>query len=89
MNSIMERWIQSCCRELLDRILIFNQVHLLHARHEYERHYNGHRPHRGIVNARPLRPLPGPITEPARLARLDVRRRDRIGGVLLEYRQAT
>jgi transposase InsO family protein len=88
MNSIMERWIQSCRRELLDRMLIYNQAHLLHALREYERHYNAHRPHRGIANARPLQPLPDPITEPARLARLDVRRHDRLGGILHEYRQA-
>jgi hypothetical protein len=29
MNSIMERWIQACRHELLDRTLTFNQVHLL------------------------------------------------------------
>jgi len=29
MNSIMERWIESCRRELLDRTLIWNQRHLL------------------------------------------------------------
>jgi putative transposase len=88
MNSFMERWIQSCRNELLDRMLIYNQAHLLHAPREYERHYNAHRPHRGIASARPLQPLPEPITEPARLARLDVRRRDRLGGILHEYRQA-
>jgi len=58
MNLIMEWWIQPCRHELLDRTLIWNQTHLLHALREYERHYNAHRPHRGIVNARPLRPLP-------------------------------
>jgi putative transposase len=35
-NSIMERWIQTCRRELLDRTLIWNQGHLLHALREYE-----------------------------------------------------
>jgi transposase InsO family protein len=60
MNSIMERWIQSCRRELLDRTLVWNQAHLLHALHEYEQFYNTHRPHRGISNARPLHPLPNP-----------------------------
>ena len=30
MNSIMERWIQSCRHELLDRTLIWNQAHLFH-----------------------------------------------------------
>jgi hypothetical protein len=42
----MERWIQTCRRELLDRILIWNQAHLLHALREYEQYYNAHRPHR-------------------------------------------
>lgn len=88
MNSLTERSIQSCRRELLDRVLIYNQAHLLHALREYERHYNAHRPHRGIANARPLHPLPEPIAEPARIARLDVRRHDRLGGVLHEYRHA-
>jgi len=40
MNSVMERWVQTCRRELLDRTLIWNQRHLLHALHEYETHYN-------------------------------------------------
>jgi putative transposase len=31
MNSIMERWIQTCRRELRDRTLMWNQHHLLHA----------------------------------------------------------
>ena len=58
MNSIMERWVQTCRRELLDRTLIWNQRHLLHALREFEQFYNGHRPHQGIANARPLHPLP-------------------------------
>jgi putative transposase len=36
MNAIMERWVQTCCRELLDRTLIWNQAHLLHALREFE-----------------------------------------------------
>ncbi|ROP41851.1 integrase [Saccharothrix texasensis] len=40
MNAIMERWIHSCRRELLDRTLIWNQQHLLHALREYEHFYN-------------------------------------------------
>ena len=58
MNSIMEQWVQTCQRELLDRTLIWNQRHLLHALREFERFYNGHRPHQGIANPRPLYPLP-------------------------------
>jgi transposase InsO family protein len=46
MNSIMERWVQTCRRELLDRTLIWNQRHLLHALREFEHFYNEHRPTR-------------------------------------------
>jgi putative transposase len=36
MNSIMERWIGSCRRELLDRTLIWDQHHLMTVLREYE-----------------------------------------------------
>jgi transposase InsO family protein len=88
MNAIMERWVRTCRRELLDRTLILNQRHLLYVLRQYEIFYNGHRPHQGIANARPLAPLPAPITEPDRLTRLDIRRRDRLGGILHEYEHA-
>ena len=88
MNSIMERWVQTCRRELLDRTLVWNQSHLLHALREFEQFYNGHRPHQGIADARPLQPLPVPLAAPDQIASLDIRRRDRLGGVLHEYRHA-
>jgi putative transposase len=88
MNAIMERWVRTCRRELLDRTLIWNQRHLLHVLREYEEFYNEHRPHQGIANARPRQPLPESITDPDRLARLDIRRRDRLGGILHEYEHA-
>jgi putative transposase len=43
MNAIMERWVRSCRAELLDRTLIVNEAHLLHALREYEAFYNQHR----------------------------------------------
>jgi transposase InsO family protein len=89
MNAIMERRVQTCCREVLDRTLIWNQQHLLHALREFEQFYNEHRPHQGISNARPLRGLPPPIPAPIAATRLNVRRRDRLGGVLHEYRHAS
>jgi len=88
MNSVMERWIQTCRRELLDRTLIWNQRHLLHALREFESFYNGHRPHRALTYAAPLRPLPEPITEPAQIRHLDIHRRDRLNGILHEYQHA-
>jgi transposase len=83
MNSIMERWIGSCRRELLDRTLIWNQRHLMTVLREYEDFYNTHRPHRTLNQAAPLRPLPDGVTD---LDHFRVRRRDRAGGVIHEYR---
>jgi putative transposase len=88
MNAIIERWIQTCRHELLDRTLIWNQRHLLHALREYEQFYNSHRPHQGIANARPLRPLPPPIAGQAQITRLNIRRQPRLGGILNEYHHA-
>jgi putative transposase len=82
MNSIMERWIGSCRRELLDRTLIWNQRHLMTVLREYEDFYNTHRPHRALNQAAPLRPLPGNVTD---LDHFRVQRHDRAGGVLHEY----
>ena len=58
MNSIMERWVQTCRHELLDRTLIWNQRHLLHALREFEHFYNEHRPHRTLRAAALLRRYP-------------------------------
>jgi len=88
MNSIMERWIQTCRRELLDRTLIWNQSHLLHALREFETFYNQHRPHRTLKQAAPLRQLPEPISVPGHIRHLEVRRQDRLGGTLHEYQHA-
>jgi hypothetical protein len=49
---------RSCRAGLLDRTLIVNQAHLLHALREYETFYNQHRSHRALRAAVPLRPLP-------------------------------
>jgi transposase len=83
MNSIMERWIGSCRRELLDRTLVWNQRHLMIVLREYEDFYNTHRPHQTLGQAAPLRPLPDSVAD---LDRFRVQRRDRAGGVIHEYR---
>ncbi|MFV2088366.1 integrase [Micromonospora sp. LOL_021] len=59
-----------------------------HALREYEVFYNGQRPHQGIGNVRPLALLPEPISDPDRLIHLNLRRRDRLGGILHEYEHA-
>jgi putative transposase len=85
----LRRWVQTCQRKLLNRTLIWNQSHLLHAAlREFEQFYNGHRPQPGIANARPLQPLPVSLVVPDQIASLDIRRRDQLGGGLHEYHHA-
>ena len=82
MNAIIERWIGGCRRELLDRILIWNQAHLRQILRQYETHHNQHRPHRSLGAAAPLKPLP----EPVDLDQYRIRRHARVGGLINEYR---
>lgn len=81
-NAIIERWIGSCRRELLDRMLIVNARHSRQVLGEYETHFNTHRPHRSLAQAAPLRPLDRPQTGDIRVIK-----RDRLGGMIHEYTQ--
>jgi putative transposase len=80
MNAIMERWVGSARREILDRILILNAAHLRTVLAEYETHFNEHRSHRALGQASPLKALPDPID-----TNIKVIRHDRLGGLLHEY----
>jgi putative transposase len=82
-NAIAERFVGSIRRELLDRILIINQHHAVSLLAQYQDHFNHHRPHRALGQASPLRTLP----EPRQTDTSGVRRLDRLGGLLHEYRQ--
>ncbi len=82
-KAIAERWIGTVRRELLDRMLIVNRRHLGAVLAEYVAHFNHHRPHRALHQAAPLRPLPPPVSQ----ADLDLRRHDRLGGLIHEYTQ--
>ena len=59
MNSVMERWIGSCRRELVDRTMIWNKRHLMIVllTREYEDFYNAHQP-------RTASPVPGSPVQP-------------------------
>jgi putative transposase len=81
-NAIMERWIGSCRRELLDRTLVWNDRHLLQVLREYEAHYNAHRPHRSLDQAAPLKAVPAAVVD---LNKVRVQRAERAGGVIAEY----
>ena len=82
-NAIAERFVGSIRRELLDRLLILNQRHAAAVLHEFERHYNGHRPHRTLGQAAPSRPLPRRTTTEIH----KIQRHDRLGGLVHEYQQ--
>ena len=86
-NAICERVIGTIRRECLDRMLILGRRHLEAVLAEYVEHSNAHRPHRSLGQAAPSAPdsTPEHDTDPD-LARL--RRTDRLGGLIHEYRIA-
>jgi transposase InsO family protein len=82
-NAIAERFVGTIRRELLDRLLILNRRHAAVLLHEFEDHYNDHRPRRALRQAAPSRPLPRrAATESHKIERYD-----RLGGLLHEYQQ--
>jgi putative transposase len=85
MNAIGERVIGALRRELLDRILILGERHLVLALREYLFHYNRHRPHQ----SRQQRP-PDIETQPVRDGAdpRSVRRRPVVAGMINDHRHA-
>jgi len=85
-NAYAERWVRTVRAECLDWLLILSRGHLEQVLCVYVRHYNGHRPHRALL----LQP-PDPPAQLTILGESDrgaVHRRDLLGGLLHEYRQA-
>ena len=85
MNAICERVNGTLRRELLDRILIVGERHLVLVLGEYVAHYNAHRPHQ----SRRQRP-PDMAAQPVRdvADSPSVRRKRVIAGVINEYHHA-
>jgi transposase InsO family protein len=82
-NSICERVIGSLRRECLDWILIVHRRQLEGVLAEYVCHYNAHRPHRALgFRAPEAAPAPLPAT---RASPRQIRRNDRLGGLIHEY----
>jgi transposase InsO family protein len=84
-NAIAERWGRTVREECLDWTLVLGRHHLEAVLRDYVRHYNQHRPHRGLR----LR-VPAPVSEviPAPPALSDIARHDVLGGLIHEYRAA-
>jgi len=81
-NAYAERFVRTVRNECLDWLLIIGRRHLEHVLRIYIQHYNRERPHRGLA-LQP--PEPEQVTQPPGG---DVRRRDRLGGLVHEYYRA-
>jgi putative transposase len=85
-NAHAERWIRTVRAQCLDWLLILGRGHLERILRVYARHYNEHRPHRALGLQPPDQPAR--LTVDAEDQQGRVRRRDLLGGLLHEYRQA-
>jgi putative transposase len=72
-NAIIQRWIDGCRRELLDRTLIWNQRHLLRVLREYDQ-------------AAPLKPLPEAVPD---LDSFRLERHRTASGIINEHAHAS
>jgi len=85
-NAYAERWVRTVRAECLDWLLIVGRGHLDRVLRVYLDHYNAHRPHRAL-ELNPPAPSTGPtLTDEDQRGR--IQRRDRLGGLLHEYRRA-
>ena len=85
-NALTERWIGTARRECLDRLLILNRRHLEQVLPAYIEHYNTHRPHRSLQQHPPATDAQ---RDSATVLTLDrIRRRDILGGLIHEYKNA-
>jgi putative transposase len=85
-NAYAERWIRTVRAECLDWLLVLGRSHLAQALRVYVTHYNTHRAHRALGLQPPepaVRPTLTGIVQPPR-----VQRRDLLGSLVHEYRQA-
>ncbi|MER7816781.1 transposase [Streptomyces sp. NPDC096153] len=86
-NAICERAVGTLRRELLDRILIYNEAQAQAVLAEYIRHYNQHRPHQSRRQPPPdstKPPAPAHVTD---LQAQRIRRQPLLGGLINQYRR--
>jgi putative transposase len=79
-NVYAERFVRTVRSELLDHVIVVGQRHLISLLHDYEAHYNRHRPHRGTG----LEP-PGARCWATTVPIDEIRRTRSVGGLITEY----
>ncbi|MGO4752063.1 integrase core domain-containing protein, partial [Streptomyces sp. 2MCAF27] len=87
-NAICERVVGTLRREILDRILIYDETHAQAVLTAYIRHYNQHRPHQSRQQLPPGStepPAPVTVTD---LQTHRIRRQPVLDGLINEYRHA-
>jgi len=85
-NAFAERFVSTIRRECLNRMLIFGRRHLERVLAGYVVHYNGHRPHRSLGQLAPL--SMSPVSAPTSPDPTRLRRADKLGGLIHEYKLA-
>jgi putative transposase len=83
-TALAERFVGTVRRECLDWLLILNRRHLEHVLRVFVDHYKTHRPHRSLQL---FPPAEVGYERPIALSG-DLKRRDRLGGLIHEYRYA-
>jgi len=86
-NGAAERFVRTIRAECLDWLLILDRRHLERVAAVFMDHYNVHRPHRALAMNPPHRTCP-PLAADLESGEARVQRRDRLGGVVHEYRLA-
>jgi len=92
-NAYAERFVRTIRSECLDHLLVVSAGHLERILRSYTNHYNSYRPHQGIYQQIPAPTLPFSglgtmLGKPSGSYRRQVRRRDRLGGLIHEYELA-
>ena len=82
-NAICERWVRTVRSECTDRLLIVDERHLRRVLDRYVRHYNQHRPHRGLAMHAPVPRGNAASSTPVGITR--IRRHEVLGGLINEY----
>jgi putative transposase len=85
-NAIAERFVRTVRVECLDWLLIVNRRHLARVLRVFVAHYNTQRPHRSL-NLQPPQGAEPPhrVKPPPTTAIGEIRRHDRLGGLIHEY----